>query len=139
MKKFLLVISVMIFAFVPLADAFAQAKIIGDWDDRDEEVYNINAYNLSTDSRLNDATLNFQKALESLEKGDKAMRVRVGRAKKMYSNAKKYILKAQFIYTEEGQKYGIDVTHELATCERLHRRIHVDYNNAEKAQQRDGN
>ncbi|MGB2651331.1 MAG: hypothetical protein WBD00_03910 [Candidatus Omnitrophota bacterium] len=89
-------------------------------------------YKMSSDPRLLEPKASFEKGLEYIEKGDKAFRGRPGLAQKMYEHAEDYILKAEFLYKELGQRHGIDVSHEVAACQRVYRQTHVKVNKSRK-------
>lgn len=82
-------------------------------------------YGLSSDPRLAKARESFFKAEGYMEKAHKEFRRRPGLAKKQFEHAEDYYAKARFIYQEEGHKYGIDVSHEVAVCSKKDREAHV--------------
>ena len=95
-------------------------------------------YKLSDDPRLVEPKESFAKALYYVEKGDLEFRRRPGLAQKKYEHAEDYFLKAAFMYKEIGQRSGIDVKHEIATCERMQRATHVKVNKARRQRKRTG-
>lgn len=95
-------------------------------------------YNLSTDPRLAEPKASFEKALEYVERGDLEFRRRPGLAQKEYEHAEDYFLKAAFMYKELGQKNGIDVKHEISTCEKMQRATHVKVNKSRRKRKRTG-
>ena len=95
-------------------------------------------YKLTTDERLAEPKASFEKGLEYVEKGDLEFRRRPGLAQKQYEHAEDYFLKAAFLYEELGEKYGIDVNHDIATCERMQRATHVKVNKARRQRKRAG-
>ena len=95
-------------------------------------------YKLSDDPRLAGPKESFAKGLEYVDKGDLEFRRRPGLAQKQYEHAEDYFLKAAFMYKELGQNHGIDVSHEIATCERMQRATHVKVNKARRKRKRAG-
>ena len=89
-------------------------------------------YRMSEDPRLLEAKTSFEKGLEYIDRGDRAFRGKPGLAQKMYEHAEDYVLKAEFLYKELGQRYGIDLSHEIATCQRVYRQTHVKVNKSRK-------
>jgi hypothetical protein len=89
-------------------------------------------YEMSTDPRLAEPRKSFEQAQEYAEKGKQEFRRRPGLAQKMFEHAEDYFLKAEFLYRELGQKYGIDVSHEMAMCQKLYRDTHVMTGRARK-------
>jgi hypothetical protein len=89
-------------------------------------------YKMSADPRLLGPKTSFEKGVEYIDRGDRAFRGKPGLAQKMYEHAEDYILKAEFLYKELGQRYGIDVSHEVSTCQRVYRQTHVKVNKSRK-------
>lgn len=95
-----------------------------------------NEYGLSNDPRLAAPRESFEKGLSYMAKGDKESKRRLGKAKKMYEHAEDYFLKARFLYRELGEKNGINIKHEVFTCDRMQRRAHVRVNKVRKEMRR---
>ncbi len=95
-------------------------------------------YQMSPDPRLAEPGESFEKGREYAAKGHREFRRRPGLAQKMFEHAEDYFLKASFLYKELGQKHGIDVTGELAACERAYRKAHVMVGKSRKQRKRSG-
>ncbi len=88
---------------------------------------------MSSDSRLEKALKSYEKALEYIERGDKASLYRFGRAKKMYEHAEDYLLDAEYLYKKLGYEHDIDVSNEVTICQTRYRALHVKVKDMEKA------
>ncbi len=96
------------------------------------------AVTLSSDPRLNPAKESFERGEHFMEKGNIEFRRRPGLAQKMFEHAEDYYAKASFMYREEGEKLGIDTSHEVAECERMNRKAHVWVNKSRRQRKRTG-
>ncbi len=105
---------------------------------RAEDAGSIESYGLSDDPRLLEPKENFSRAIELNIKGHEEFARRPGEAQRIFEHAEDYSGKAAFLYKELGEKNGIDVSHEVAACERFNREVHVWVGKARKARKRMG-
>ena len=89
-------------------------------------------YDLSTDPRLAEPLESFKQAEVYMAKGNNEFSRRAGLAQKLFEHAEDYYLKAAFLYSELGEKYGINTEHEVAVCDRRQRKAHVMVNKSRK-------
>ncbi len=89
-------------------------------------------YDLPAGPRFESARTSFEKAMDYEKRGDRAFRAKPGLAQKMYEHAEDYVLKAEFIYKELGDRSGDDVSRYIAECRRYYRSLHVKVNDARK-------
>lgn len=101
-------------------------------------VKSVGEYDISNDPRLDAARASFVKGHHYMRKGQKEFKRRAGLSQKYYEHAEDYLSKAAFLYKNLGEKNNIDVSHEIAVCERLDRMAHVRVNKARKNRRRKG-
>ena len=85
---------------------------------------------LTNNPQLDEANKLYEKAISWLEDGDGVHESQ--RATQFYSNAESYLRRAIFALRQLGNKYTIDVTKEIESCEKLQRETHSKQGDAKR-------
>ncbi len=91
---------------------------------------------ISSDPKLVSAYEAYGKGERDEVRGDKAFRVRPGKARRMYEHAEDYYLDAAFRYKELGIEHGINTRKEVDICNKSQRQVHVKINKARRKEKK---
>jgi len=94
--------------------------------------FSVEASKMSSDARLSVAHDSYLKGIKDETRGDGIFRKSSGRAQRMYEHAEHYYSTAKFQYEQLGLENKLDITKELAECEKAYRRVHVKTSNASR-------
>lgn len=94
--------------------------------------FSVEASKMSSDVRFSTAHDSYLKGIKDETRGDGIFRKSSGKAQRMYEHAEHYYSTAKFQYEQLGLENNLDVTKELAECEKVFRRVHVKTNDARR-------